>query len=78
MSSTPPLIHCFNGSQGTLFANPILEKLCKSFYEEEKWQRSLEYLIGENQKWAASVTPLMVSFAAAAVSIPFSHGNNVH
>ena len=57
--------------QGTFFASPVLEKLCKSFYEEDKWQRSLEYLIDENEEWSYSVTPKMVSFAATAVSIYF-------
>ena len=45
-------------------------KLCKSFYEEDKWQRSLEYLIGENEDWSSAVTYTMVSLAGTAVSRP--------
>jgi hypothetical protein len=54
--------------QGELLANPILEQLCKSFYEEEKWQRSLTLHIDGDSEWASSVTLTMVAFAATAVS----------
>ena len=54
--------------QGDLLANPILEQLCKSFYEEEKWQRSLLLHIDGDNEWASSVTITMVAFAATAVS----------
>jgi len=56
-------------SQGDLLANPILEKLCQSFYEEEKWQRSLILEVDGDNEWTSSVTVVMVAFAATAVSI---------
>jgi hypothetical protein len=55
--------------QGDLLANPILESLCKSFYEEEKWQRSLLlHTDGEDNEWMSSVPITMVALAATAVS----------
>ena len=54
-------------SQGDLLANPILEKLCQSFYEEEKWQRSLMLQVDGENEWMNSVTVVMVAFAATAV-----------
>lgn len=56
--------------QGDLLANPILEKLCQSFYEEEKWQRSLLLQVDGDDEWVSSVTVVMVAFAATAVSTP--------
>jgi len=54
--------------QGDLLANPILENLCQSFYEEEKWQRSLMLNTGEDNEWTTTVTFTMVVFAATSVS----------
>ena len=54
--------------QGDLLASPILERLCKSFYEEEKWQRSLMLHMNEGSEWISSVPIQMVAFAATAVS----------
>ncbi|KAF9791320.1 hypothetical protein BJ322DRAFT_1104984 [Thelephora terrestris] len=53
--------------QGDLFAHPILEKLCRSFYEEEKWKQALKQSNpSEDSEWLASVTVVMVAFAATA------------
>lgn len=60
--------------QGDLLAHPILEALCKSFYEEVKWQKSLllNMKSDEDNEWISSVPITMVAFAATAVSeIPF-------
>ena len=62
--------------QGDLLANPILEALCKSFYEEEKWQRSLLLHTDEaDDEWMTSVPITMVALAATAVSNPVSKTN---
>lgn len=53
--------------QGELLASPILEALCRSFYEERKWQRALMVHINGDDEWIASVTVTMVSFAATSV-----------
>jgi hypothetical protein len=55
--------------QGELLASPILEVLCRSFYEEKKWQRALAVDINGDgdSEWTASVTVTMVSFAATSV-----------
>jgi hypothetical protein len=55
-------------SQGDLLANPILEKLCQSFYEEDKWQRALATHINGDDEWINSVTVTMAAFAATSVS----------
>ena len=55
--------------QGDLLANPILEALCRSFYEEEKWQRALMVHINGDDEWASSVTVTMVSLAATSVRV---------
>ena len=54
-------------SQGDLLANPIFEKLCQNFYEEEKWQRALMVNIGGDNEWTTSVTVTMATFAATGV-----------
>lgn len=54
--------------QGDLLASPILEALCKSFYEEEKWQRSLLLHMNSDNEWMSSVPIKMVALAATAVS----------
>lgn len=54
--------------QGDLLASPILETLCKSFYEEEKWQRSLMVDAEADGEWICSVPDTMVALAATAVS----------
>ena len=62
--------------QGDLLANPILEALCKSFYQEEKWQRSLLLHTDEaDDKWMTSVPITMVALAATAVSNSVSKTN---
>lgn len=53
--------------QGVLLANPILEALCQSFYEEEKWQRALMVNINGDDEWISSLTITMVSLAATSV-----------
>ncbi|KAF9777993.1 hypothetical protein BJ322DRAFT_1214923 [Thelephora terrestris] len=53
-------------ADGDLLAHPILEKLCKSFYKEDKWQRSLLYDANSDSEWLSSVTVTMVAFAATA------------
>ena len=53
--------------QGELLASPILEALCRSFYEERKWQKALMVHINGDDEWIASVTVTMVSFAATSV-----------
>jgi hypothetical protein len=67
----PSLITCnpLIVQQGDLLAHPILETLCKSFYEEVKWQRSLLLHMDDNDnEWISSVPITMVAFAATAVS----------
>ena len=66
--------------QGDCLANPILEKLCQSFYEEEKWQRLLLLQAdGDGDSdWVSSVTVVMVAFAATAVSTSTYIGDPVH
>jgi len=54
--------------QGDLLANGIFEKLCQSFYEEDKWRRSLMVNIGGNDEWTTTVTFTMAAFAATSVS----------
>ena len=62
--------------QGDLLANPILEALCKSLYEEEKWQRSLLLHTDEaDDEWMTSVPIMMVALAATAVSNSVSKTN---
>ncbi|KAF9783130.1 hypothetical protein BJ322DRAFT_1110024 [Thelephora terrestris] len=51
---------------GDPLANPILKKLCQSFYEEEKWQRSLELQVNGDNEWMSTVTVVMVAFASTA------------
>ncbi|KAF9781496.1 hypothetical protein BJ322DRAFT_1022910 [Thelephora terrestris] len=51
---------------GDHLANPILKKLCQSFYEEEKWQRSLELQVNRDNEWMSTVTVVMVAFASTA------------
>ncbi|KAF9789591.1 hypothetical protein BJ322DRAFT_1105454 [Thelephora terrestris] len=53
-------------TDGDLFASPILERLCKSFYEEDRWQRSLRCHAKGDNEWKASVTVTMISLAATA------------
>jgi len=53
-------------SNGDPLANLILEKLCKSFYEEKKWKRALMYHVNGDNGWISSVTLTMVTFAATA------------
>ena len=54
--------------QGDPLANPILAKLCQSFYEEEKWQQSLMLQVDGDNEWVSSVPLVMVALAATAVS----------
>ena len=54
--------------QGDPLANPILEALCRSFYEEEKWQRALMIHTGRDNEWISSVMVTMASLAATSVS----------
>ena len=62
--------------QGDLLANPILEALCKSFYEEETWQRSLLLHTDEaDDEWMTSVPITMVALAAMAISNSVSKTN---
>ena len=49
-------------------ANPILKILCRSFYEEGKWQEALLVNVNANDEWISSVTVTMVAFAATSVS----------
>jgi hypothetical protein len=56
------------GLQGDLLANSILKKLCQSFYEEDKWQRSLMLNTGKDDEWTTTVTFTMVTLAATSVS----------
>jgi hypothetical protein len=53
--------------QGSLLANPIFGALCRSFYEEDRWQKALTVEIEGNGEWADSVTVTMASLAATAV-----------
>lgn len=55
--------------QGEPVASPALAILCRSFYEEEKWQRALTIHLNNNSEWASSVTVTMVSLAATTVCI---------
>ena len=55
--------------QGEPLASPTLAVLCRSFYEEEKWQRALTIHLNNNSEWASSVTVTMVSLAATTVCI---------
>ena len=48
--------------------------LRKSFYEEEKWQRSLMLHIDAENEWVYSVPVTMVTFTATAISF-FVSGN---
>lgn len=68
--SSSTITHDLTTLQGDLLAHPILEKLCQSFYEEEKWQRSLMLQLNGDSEWMSSVTVVMVAFAAMAVSTP--------
>ena len=54
--------------QGDLLANPILEQLCQSFYEEDKWQRALLTHLNGDDEWTTTVTITMAAFAATSVS----------
>ena len=54
--------------QGELLANPILQQLCLSFYEEEKWQRALMVHLTTDDEWTTTVTTTMVALAATTVS----------
>lgn len=56
-------------SQGDFLAHPILETLCKSFYEEDKWKRSLLLHTDDtDNEWMSSVPTIMIALAATAVS----------
>ena len=62
--------------QGNLLANLILEALCKSFYEEEKWQRLLLLHTDEvDDEWITSVPITMVTLATTAISNSISKTN---
>ena len=55
--------------QGEPVASPALAILCRSFYEEEKWQRALAIHLKGDNEWKTSVTVTMVSLAATSVCI---------
>jgi hypothetical protein len=54
--------------QGKLLTNPILEQLCLSFYEEEKWQWVLMVHFRTDNEWTTTVTTTMVAFATTTMS----------
>ena len=58
--------------QGEAIANPTLAALCRSFYEEEKWQRALAVHLKGDNEWINSVTVTMVSLAATTVRIYYT------
>ena len=71
VSVSPLIMRGLTVWQGDLLANSILEAICKSFYEEEKWQRSLLlHTDDESNEWMSSVTTTMAALAATAVSNP--------